>query len=59
MSAEKISSRAKRLANVLYQYADDSSVVNRLAKALNYVPGVLPQDMKAVKEYIEELDINK
>ncbi len=53
---EPISSRARRLGYVLKQYSDDPYTVERVAKALNYVPGELVKDMVAVIDYINELE---
>lgn len=53
---EPNSSRAKRLGYVLNRYAEDQYSVERIAKALNYVPEDLAKDMKAVIDYINELE---
>lgn len=56
MSEEKLSSKALRLAGVLSRHADDNECVQKMAKALNYVPSVLAQDMNAILAYIYELE---
>lgn len=54
--SEKKASRAKRIAGVLSRYADDTEKVQVLSRLLNYNPKVLPEDMKAVLEYIDQLE---
>lgn len=54
--SEQTSSKAKRLASVLSRYAESPDSVQALAKALNYIPSELEKDMKAIDDYINELE---
>ena len=56
---ESNASKARRLANVLKRYSEDKAVVEKIARELNYIPSELEKDMKAIEQYIDELEADK
>ena len=47
---------AIRLAGVLARYAEDDRAVATMARAFNYMPDQLRQDMAAVLPYLRQLE---
>jgi hypothetical protein len=51
----RVRDNAGRLASVLFDYADDYSRVERLAKILDYEPRQLQQDMKDIRKVVRSV----